>query len=49
AFSYIVRLRVEYSYIYTSKVFIFLRVPKDPRIVYYFLSVLKGNIRVTTR
>ncbi|KAF2468306.1 uncharacterized protein BDR25DRAFT_316107 [Lindgomyces ingoldianus] len=38
AFSYIVRIRVEYGC-----------VPNDPRTVYYFLFVLKGDVGTTTR
>ncbi|KAF2258881.1 hypothetical protein CC78DRAFT_477030, partial [Lojkania enalia] len=45
AFSYIVKIGLEYNCVYTSKVSIFLRIFKDPKIVYYFLLVPKGNVR----
>ncbi|KAF2174662.1 hypothetical protein K469DRAFT_681013 [Zopfia rhizophila CBS 207.26] len=44
AFSYMVRAGLEYGCICTGEAFIFLRVPDDPRTVYYFLSVPKGDV-----
>ena len=44
AFSYIVKLEVEYSCVCTGEAFVFLRVPDDPRTVHYFLSVPKGDV-----
>jgi len=48
AFSYMVRAGLEYGYVCTGEAFIFLRVPDDPRTVYYFLSVPKGDVGETT-
>ncbi|KAF1992918.1 hypothetical protein P154DRAFT_528154 [Amniculicola lignicola CBS 123094] len=44
AFSYMVKLGVEYGCVCTGEAFVFLRVPDDPRTVYYFLSVPKGDV-----
>lgn len=44
AFSYMVKLGVEYGCVCTGEAFIFLRVPDDPMTVYYFLSVPKGDV-----
>ncbi|KAH8755333.1 hypothetical protein F5883DRAFT_570921 [Diaporthe sp. PMI_573] len=44
AFSYMVKLGVEYGCVCTGEAFIFLRVPDDPKTVYYFLSVPKGDV-----
>lgn len=43
-YSYIVRARVEYGCIYTSKTTIFLRVPDNLSTVYYTLLVPKGDV-----
>jgi len=48
AFSYMVQAGVEYGYVCTGEAFIFLRVPEDPKMVYYFLSVPKGDVGETT-
>jgi len=48
AFSYMVQAGLEYGYICTGEAFIFLRVPDDPRTVYYFLSVPQGDVGGTT-
>ena len=48
AFSYMIRAGLEYGYVCTGEAFIFLRVPDDPTIVYYFLSVPKGDVGETT-
>ena len=48
AFSYMIQAGLEYGCICTSEVFIFLRVPNDPKTVYYFLSVPKGDVGETT-
>lgn len=48
AFSYMVKIGVEYGCVCTGEAFIFLRVPDDPRTVYYFLSVPKGDVGGTT-
>jgi len=47
-FSYMVKAGVEYGEIYTSEATIFLRIPNDPPIVYYSLSVLKGDVSTST-
>ncbi|KAH8165240.1 hypothetical protein CIB48_g3011 [Xylaria polymorpha] len=44
AFSYMVKLGVEYGCVCTGEAFVFLRVPDDPRTVHYFLSVPKGDV-----
>ncbi len=49
AFSYMVQAGLEYGYVCTGEAFIFLRMPDDPRTVYYFLSVPKGDVGETTR
>ncbi|KAI1878550.1 uncharacterized protein JN550_000732 [Neoarthrinium moseri] len=38
-FSYIIGKGVQYGYVYTGEVFIFLFIPEDPATVYYFVSV----------
>ncbi|KAH7349238.1 hypothetical protein BKA66DRAFT_541640 [Pyrenochaeta sp. MPI-SDFR-AT-0127] len=48
AFSYMVRIGVEYGCVCTGEAYIFLRVGDDPRTVYYFLSVPKGDVGETT-
>ncbi|OCL01491.1 hypothetical protein AOQ84DRAFT_434837 [Glonium stellatum] len=48
AFSYMVQAGLEYGCICTGEAFIFLRVPDDPRMIYYFLSVPKGDVGETT-
>lgn len=48
AFSYMVINGSEYGCVCTGEAFIFLRVPDDPRTVYYFLSVPKGDVGTTT-
>ena len=48
AFSYMIQAGLEYGCICTSEAFIFLRVPNDPKTVYYFLSVPKGDVGETT-
>jgi hypothetical protein len=48
AFSYMVKLGVEYGCVCTGEAFVFLRVPDDPRTAYYFLSVPKGDVGDTT-
>jgi hypothetical protein len=47
-YSYMVRAKVEYGWIYTGEVTIFLRVPDNPSTVYYALSVPKGDVVPTT-
>lgn len=49
AFSYMVRIGVEYSCVCTGEAFIFLQVPDDPRTVYYYLSIPKGDVGTATR
>ncbi|RYN85803.1 hypothetical protein AA0119_g13112, partial [Alternaria tenuissima] len=44
AFSYMVRIGVEYGCVCTGEAYIFLRVGDDPRTVHYFLSVPKGDV-----
>ncbi|ORX95075.1 hypothetical protein BCR34DRAFT_629093 [Clohesyomyces aquaticus] len=44
AFSYMVKLGVEYGCVCTGEAIVFLRVPNDPRTVHYFLSVPKGDV-----
>ena len=44
AFSYMVKLGVEYGCVCTGEAYVFLRVPDDPRTVHYFLSVPKGDV-----
>ncbi|RYN62676.1 hypothetical protein AA0117_g12905 [Alternaria alternata] len=48
AFSYMVRIGVEYGCVCTGEAYIFLRVGDDPRTVHYFLSVPKGDVGETT-
>ncbi|KAK1907866.1 hypothetical protein P3342_006196 [Pyrenophora teres f. teres] len=48
AFSYMVKLGVEYGCVCTGEAFVFLRIPDDPRTVHYFLSVPKGDVGDTT-
>ncbi|KAF2021930.1 hypothetical protein BU24DRAFT_337592 [Aaosphaeria arxii CBS 175.79] len=48
AFSYMVRMGVEFGCVSTGEAMIFLRVPEDPRTVYYYLSVPKGDVGETT-
>ncbi|KAL9102056.1 MAG: hypothetical protein Q9163_002764 [Psora crenata] len=48
AFSYMVRAGLEYGYVCTGQAFIFLRVPEDPRTVYYYLSIPSGDVGKTT-
>ncbi|KAF2627869.1 hypothetical protein BU25DRAFT_410518 [Macroventuria anomochaeta] len=48
AFSYMVRVGVEYGCVCTGEASIFLRVPHDPTTVYYFLSVPKGDVGDTS-
>ena len=48
AFSYMVKIGVEYGCVCTGEAFVFLRVPDDPRTVYYFLSVPKGDVGEST-
>src|SRR5439155_1718516 len=48
AFSYMVKIGVEYGCVCTGEAFVFLRVPDDPRTAYYFLSVPKGDVGGTT-
>ena len=40
---------LKHDYVCIGEAFIFLRVPKDLMTVYYFLSVLKGDVGDTTR
>jgi hypothetical protein len=48
-FSYMIKAGLEYGCVCTGEAFIFLRVPfDDPTIVYYFLSVPKGDVGPTT-
>jgi hypothetical protein len=47
-FSYMVKAGVEYGEIYTGEATIFLRIPDDPSIVYYSLSVPKGDVGAST-
>ena len=44
AFSYMVRAGLEYGCICTGEACIFLRIPDDPRLVYYYLSVPKADV-----
>jgi hypothetical protein len=48
AFSYMIRIGVEYGCVCTGEAYIFLRVGDDPRTVNYFLSVPKGDVGETT-
>ena len=48
AFSYMVQAGLEYGCVCTGEAFIFLRVPYNPKTVYYFLSVPKGDVGETT-
>ncbi|KAF2786070.1 hypothetical protein K505DRAFT_260706, partial [Melanomma pulvis-pyrius CBS 109.77] len=48
AFSYMVQAGLEYGCVCTGEATIFLRVPDNPRTVYYFLSVPKGDVGQTT-
>ncbi|KNG44557.1 protein kinase-like domain [Stemphylium lycopersici] len=48
AFSYMVRIGVEYGCVCTGEAYIFLWVGDDPRTVHYFLSVPKGDVGETT-
>ncbi len=48
AFSYMVRSGLQYGSICTGEACIFLHVPNDPRTVYYFLSVPKGDVGPST-
>ncbi|RMZ87183.1 hypothetical protein DV736_g5591, partial [Chaetothyriales sp. CBS 134916] len=48
AFSYMVKIGLEYGCVCTGEAFVFLRVPDDPRTVHYFLSVPKGDVGATT-
>ncbi|KAF2193045.1 hypothetical protein K469DRAFT_551681 [Zopfia rhizophila CBS 207.26] len=48
AFSYMVKIGLEYGCVCTGEAFIFLRVPDDPRTVHYFPSVPKGDVGPTT-
>ncbi|KAF2254148.1 hypothetical protein BU26DRAFT_514154 [Trematosphaeria pertusa] len=48
AFSYMVAIGVEYGCVCTGEASIFLRVPDDPKTVYYYLSVPKGDVGKTT-
>jgi hypothetical protein len=47
-YSYMLRAGVEFGEIYTGEATIFLRIPNDPSIVYYSLSVPKGDVGPTT-
>jgi hypothetical protein len=44
AFSYMVKIGLEYGCVCTGEAIIFLRVPDDPTTVHYFLSVPKGDV-----
>lgn len=44
AFSYMVQIGVEYGCVCTGEAYVFLRVPEDPRTVYYFLSVPNADV-----
>jgi hypothetical protein len=44
AFSYMARIGVKYGCVCTGEAYIFLRVGDDPRMVYYYLSVPKGDV-----
>ncbi|KAF2202014.1 hypothetical protein GQ43DRAFT_12038 [Delitschia confertaspora ATCC 74209] len=48
AYSYMVQAGLEYGCIHTGEAIIFLRVPEDPRTVYYYLSVPNGDVGKTT-
>jgi len=48
AFSYMVKIGSQYGCICTGEASIFLQVLDDPRTVYYFLSVPKGDVGPTT-
>lgn len=48
AFSYMVRVGVEYGCVCTGEAYIFLRVEDDARTVHYVLSVPKGDVGETT-
>ena len=48
AFSYMVLAGLEFGCIRSGEASIFLRVPEDPRTAYYFLSVPKNDVGVST-
>ncbi|KAF3031373.1 hypothetical protein E8E12_001140 [Didymella heteroderae] len=48
AYSYMIQIGVEYGCVCTGEATVFLRVPRDPTTVYYFLSVAKGDVGDTT-
>ena len=48
AFSYMIAAGLEYGYVCTGEAFIFLRVPDDPKTVYYYLSVPMDDVGKTT-
>ncbi|KAH8621205.1 metalloprotease [Alternaria alternata] len=48
AFSYMVRIGVEYGCVCTGEAYIFLHIGDDPRTVHYFLSVPKDDVGETT-
>jgi hypothetical protein len=48
AFSYMVAIGLEYGCVCTGEAYIFLRVPDDPRTVYYYLSVPSGDVGENT-
>lgn len=45
-FSYLVDSGVQYGYICTGEAFVFLHIPDDPSLVYYYLSVPNRDVRV---
>ncbi|OWY54920.1 metalloprotease [Alternaria alternata] len=48
AFSYMIRIGVEYGCVCTGEAYIFLHIGDDPRTVHYFLSVPKDDVGETT-
>ncbi|KAF2752644.1 hypothetical protein EJ05DRAFT_269824 [Pseudovirgaria hyperparasitica] len=48
AFSYMIKIGVEYGCVCTGEAYIFLRVLDDPRTVYYHLSVPKHDVGLET-
>lgn len=48
AFSYMISVGLEYGCVCTGEASIFLQVREDPRTVYYYLSVPKGDVGAST-
>ncbi len=47
-FSYMIHAELKYKYVCMGKAFIFLQVPDDSTMIYYFLSVSKSDVEKTT-